>query len=524
MSQNRLSATLDTRLDAVSETVREADRWRSSGKNRRVIVLGWVVTGVLSILALLLLIGFLYFRAKAYELGYRRATGPSQVSEFVSLVSAAFSTSTGEPRNISLDRVAFAAVTMPSKMDPEGFLVADAHLVFRETVRVLDRSVRNTFSDMLIQILENRAIERRDLQDKPADCAVIRSNDRAILIGEGGRGFKSEPIPDAVGSSLSGSWQPAVWPLDQRVASYSPITDVWPVGSIVCLSHNSNWLMVWVPGQGSAPGIRRVSWIRTSHVADPESQWHVAVGKYRSVVSAQSYADGIELSRSFGKVVEKLRNWGAIRSFHVGGQAGFLIPIGNENRTAIVWTSTGLSDPDDQAAGTVPELVSCPSYNPVPVLSRELMKCDLESGTLGNEVHNYLRLIIEFYPGDPGADRPAGETAMRYSSPNYLCSSTIRLEFPKMAGRGNNRAAIEHVSSQIEAAAIVGDYLWLRDVNGQVWRYIVGVTALGDVIKARWTGYDQKLYGPEVNHSAAACERLPCLKWLKEADKQTNER
>jgi hypothetical protein len=50
------------------------------------------------------------------------------------------------------------------------------------------------------------------------------------------------------------------------------------------------------------------------------------------------------------------------------------------------------------------------------------------------------------------------------------------------------RVSFPHLSSRLKEAAIFQGYLWVKDTNGQVWRYLVGLDVIKDLLPERWKG------------------------------------
>jgi hypothetical protein len=94
-------------------------------------------------------------------------------------------------------------------------------------------------------------------------------------------------------------------------------------------------------------------------------------------------------------------------------------------------------------------------------------------------------------------------------SEGALCRTELRIEYdPPDVERGSQRVAFSHLSSTIKAAAIWDDALWVRDANGQVWRYLVGLEAIQALLPHRWKGVGEFDLAKSVYSSA--CKQVKC--------------
>jgi hypothetical protein len=96
-----------------------------------------------------------------------------------------------------------------------------------------------------------------------------------------------------------------------------------------------------------------------------------------------------------------------------------------------------------------------------------------------------------------------------------LCATTLRVEyFPRQEEREPLRIAIEHLSSTVKAAAIWDGYLWVRDANGQVWRYLVGLDKIMTIVPERWkAALPVRLRGHSEACKLAKCDKEPVPDW-----------
>jgi hypothetical protein len=96
-----------------------------------------------------------------------------------------------------------------------------------------------------------------------------------------------------------------------------------------------------------------------------------------------------------------------------------------------------------------------------------------------------------------------------------LCLTTLRVEyFPRQQERDPLRIAVEHLSSTVKAAAIWDGYLWVRDANGQVWRYLVGLDRIKAIVPERWkVASPDRLGAHSEACTLAKCDKVPVPDW-----------
>jgi len=296
-----------------------------------------------------------------------------------------------------------------------------------------------------------------------------------------------------------------------------------PSGVLVCLSQDANWLLTWPPQPDrpqsasdsvQPPTLQRIVWIRTGPITDRDNKWYAQLAGPRNPGTSQSYDDLTDstdgLNREYSRLYEAVREGRQVfRFFRSGDNVGFLIAMAPD-RTAMFWTTTGLLDPD---------LVEFPLKHPlsecrfVPYSKADekgqntpFMRCEMGPIAFDGLAH---RLIAD-YKVTVRAPQPATPAeAFNCEPEGELCRTELQIVYdPPDDERGSQRVSFLHVSSTIKAAAIWNDALWVRDANGQVWRYLVGLGAIKELLPHRWKG------DPDLAKSvySKACEKAKCDK------------
>ena len=135
----------------------------------------------------------------------------------------------------------------------------------------------------------------------------------------------------------------------------------------------------------------------------------------------------------------------------------FTIALEN-NRTVLLWTSTGLSGAGGggrQIATRSHDLRVRPEGNAqsdgVPT---NVMRCEMGRSPSTVSITFSRRTTPDVIPGSRRV-RDGTQPPLQSARPE----------------RGSTRVAFQHYSSRVVAAAIWDDSLWVRDANRQVWRY-----------------------------------------------------
>jgi hypothetical protein len=128
-------------------------------------------------------------------------------------------------------------------------------------------------------------------------------------------------------------------------------------------------------------------------------------------------------------------------------------------------------------------------------------KPDAKEGTGGGKIQlcNVGRFKLDADEKSLMIYRPAEGVDRRCADDDISCVNTIVIQYTDGGAPGgsqNESAAIRTKISQrgakINNAAIVGDWLWVKDVNGEVWRYVVGSQPILDMLTQRWKGTQWK--------------------------------
>jgi hypothetical protein len=408
-----------------------------------------------------------------------------------------------------------------SQYNPAHGLKDEALLLLQTTLQQLDAGAREVLSDLSFRIAEPSDLAKA----KKANCVDPNNADDAKkgLVASARPGFSYRPIrPD-----LRAVWLP-FWRNSQIFPNE---TDYWSEGTIVCLSHDANWLLIWYAKPGNVPNgppiVRRIVWSNGDLKVDA-SPWRVQIGPRRRLGALEN---GNEYNRllkdSFASLRSGLKEGRVeIRSFQRDQQVGFLVPFKDpdgKEQIAMLWTVTGLSDPEDRTDEGSPKLVPCqaPGGQPTDDSSiyvetsvensqRKQMRCDVDSVHIKGILH---KLVLTYFKPEPGDPPQEGESVPRCSNAKVLCDTNIALQFPPFDSK-TVRMNIRHLSNPIASAAIDGGFLWLQDQAGQVWRYVIDPDKVIPLFHERWKSVDWKKY-PKIEYTDA-CERWECWKGLSD--------
>jgi hypothetical protein len=267
-------------------------------------------------------------------------------------------------------------------------------------------------------------------------------------------------------------------------------------GALLCLSDNANWLLMWPSQRDSRqagwmpPYIQRIAWVRLGPITDQDDMWHAALGPPRRPNTTQSW-DVLEssLNEQYSALYDDVRQGRpAFQSFQSGDRVGFLITVGQTSDfTALLWTTTGLLDPDPVESALPHPLSEC-QFVRDPKSDQQgktVMRCGMGSiGFDGLEHELFAHYRIDDTPQLASAEAQGAAPCYPESA---LCRTELRVEYvPRQPERDPVRIAVEHLSSTVKAAAIWDGYLWVRDANGQVWRYLVGLDKIMTIVPERW--------------------------------------
>jgi hypothetical protein len=264
--------------------------------------------------------------------------------------------------------------------------------------------------------------------------------------------------------------------------------------------------------------IQRIAWVRLGPITDQDDMWHANLGPQRGPNTSQSW-DVLEtsLNEQYSALYEAVRQGRpAFQSFQSGDRVGFLITAGQSSEpNALLWTTTGLADPDPVESALPHPLSECRFVRDSrsDKQGKTVMQCGMGNiGFDGLEHELFAHYRIDDTPR-------LASTEAQSDAPCYpegaLCRTELRVEyFPRQPGRDPLRIAVEHLSSTVKAAAIWDGYLWVRDANGQVWRYLVGLDAIKAVVPERWkAAHPDKLGVHSEACTQAECDTVPVPDW-----------
>ena len=252
--------------------------------------------------------------------------------------------------------------------------------MFRTSLRQLDAGARNVLASVsAIRTLKNSHGELLGLEPTQAHCALADGDEPSQpLIGEESGALGIDLKSRDVGTIKGAVMVPILRAPDGSIVpiqSFNFADQLAPSGAIVCLSADGNWLLTWVVQSGrqqagtesgvQPPFIQRIIWIRTGPVKSQDNKWHAELTAPRAPGTAQSYDDLTEgddsLNRDYPRLYEAVRQRRPkFYSFRRNDNVGFLIPM-SDDRTAMMWTTTALLDPDPVKGPLKEALADCES-------------------------------------------------------------------------------------------------------------------------------------------------------------------
>jgi hypothetical protein len=194
-------------------------------------------------------------------------------------------------------------------------------------------------------------------------------------------------------------------------------------------------------------------------------------------------------------------------SFRNGDNVGFLIDVA-PGRKSMFWTTTGLLDPDPVKFPD--RFVDCRFIPDSKAQERSAIGHGCEMGPIEFDHLNH-KLVAKYQVVRPRMQLASIPVAGTFNCEpeSALCRTELQILYdPPVRDRSPQRAQFSHPSSTIKEASISKGSLWIRDANGQVWRYIVGLEAIRDLVPGRWKGTPPDRAGA---HSEA-CTQLECDK------------
>lgn len=499
-----------SRLGAIRSTIEDAKTYRDGAKHRpRLLLLGVVMA-----LTILSITGYGLQSARVASEKLNNVYRFSQLQEAATLVSQ------NNPRSLAADRELYAVLAMEGHLT-DNLPSDEAKEQLYNSMRSLEDGARVILSDVSIRVAPNRSPALPALNPRSSKCAIVNPSDEshADLIGEGqnlGVRLKRADVSNGVSTiTMIPVWRSienVVSPIESSNLSGFTLLP----GSLVCLSNDANWLLIWTPAPGnqssSPPNMYRIVWIRTAPLAARrDNKWHVVLQSQRRPSTSQSF--DVLINKLNPEVTDLIQAGGRqVLSFRSGDRVGFLLPL-KSRETAILWTSAAVSDADP-VDGAVSR-----NCTPTPIKigdreSRELFTCNMGEFAFEGQNHRleaaYFSDQAKYIPQVmSGAGQGAGGQRV-CSTPNDLCATELRISFNPSGQPSSNwlRMSISHFSSGVVGAQVKDGYLLVSDANGQTWRYSVGTKNLLPLLQARWQGLSpDAVKGSEFSQ---LCKRMKC--------------
>ena len=170
----------------------------------------------------------------------------------------------------------------------------------------------------------------------------------------------------------------------------------------------------------------------------------------------------------------------------------------------MLWTTTGLLDPDLVEFPLKDKLVDC-QFSLYRGRDEKGETTTFRGCVMGPIFFDGLnhKLVADYKINEAPQLASAPPTSSLSCIPEgALCRTELRIEYDPPEVERESRYCT------IKAAAIWDDALWVRDANGQVWRYLVGLEAIQALLPHRWKGIGEfdlakSVYSP-------ACKRAKC--------------
>ncbi|MBB5048049.1 hypothetical protein HNR60_002810 [Rhodopseudomonas rhenobacensis] len=488
-SQQRQSS-LTNRLTAIRTTINNAIRFRDGARYRPRNILAALLA------AAAVLVGWMYLQ-------HMKTTEQEQLAgqfRFFRLQNEATSPpDASSPRYPGKDRETYVALAMEPALGNKA-LSDEATIVLHNSMRSLEQGARAVLSDVSVRVVPNGTAaspinaELAALAPSPSECAIVDPEHPRDLFTQRDLGIQLKRVELANGVPTIQTfpvWRTSggdIFPIESSNFTGQPL----PAGSLLCLSHDANWLLMWPPlpeeQNRSPPLIQRIMWIRTApRMAAQDQKWHAETNPHRRPTTWQSY-EALQASANpgYADLISSVHNnTQPIKSFHAGDRVGFLLPLKSQ-QTAIVWTAGGTLNPDSVDDKWPAEPSSCafvlverPDQIGRP---QTRMNCNMGSFTIEGRNH---RLQAEF---DERTDSPGCKGSAQ-------CVTELQIVFDPPDSTGTPlRTTISHRSSRVIGATIAGGYLWVRDANGQSWRYSVGSSSIMPLFEHRWRDVDQAIF------------------------------
>jgi hypothetical protein len=457
---------LDVRLGMIKALSQDADHWRRSGKWRQI---GFLLTWFLLMIAVgvVFVLLFLFYQLQG---------------QLTLALETAHVLDTPYPRSADHDKrmedVLGAALKLV-KDDGVWGSAAKGHL--RKTIGSMDAGLRSWLSDVLIKEFSDASFTTRfpDAVVGSARC-IIAGPEATALMNDEGRGFApidrlppDEKVPAIKEARPGEIWFPARWEKNklERAGRYADYVTQASAGSVICMSEDANWLMVWDPNPPTIKVMmRRFVWNR------PEKGAAESIAlRIREAKTEKSLTGRRDLERPQGISSQDLRS---LKWFRSGPYVGFLAQAKPEVSVAI-WTTTGLEDPEEMdpkhASGIEPAWIRPICTYQLPD-ENGINTCDLDQVEL--EDMGLHRLVIQYQSDQSDQDARCEQSSVK------ACVSTIKVEY-ELNGEKCNVAVLAPFSARILRAHIAGQGLYLLTATGQVLRYTVGLSTSKSLLDNR---------------------------------------
>ncbi|WP_315837141.1 AAA family ATPase [Bradyrhizobium prioriisuperbiae] len=474
------------------EDVWENARWWQ--KNSWTLRLFWFVVGV-AVAALV--IGAVVFG----RIASRNQTQNYQL--YNSIIS--LRTNLSEFRSAVQYRELYASLQIADGYDASSRLEDEPLQILRETLFQVDSGVR--------KILGNEVSLR--FSNTPSGAAKANCK---ITGGETTELEVQGPGNVKLGLSRGyGYWKPAdLSASDRGVEQPAQTPDGIPLpdNTLLCLSHDARWLMFWTDSS-YPPVLTRIVWSRPKQ---PNGEW---TGKLLPQRQMNSTVDLTKLTDektrlSYDYLRHKLTREALekVESFNEDGQVGFSLPIPENDSRLLIWSTTGLLDPDDSGYATSIEWQPC-KYSDVSARpgtgSRKIKECGFPV-----EYDRIKRdLAVSYAEGD------CKETSLE-------CQSTIELRYQqaKSDEKKSKEPSVQILDNfaTIRFARLQDGWLWLKDKHENTWRYMVAKDKIAALIALKWQGVtwnDDGRTGGENFRPSKFCRLFPaCLDYLSSEEGQ----
>ena len=289
--------------------------------------------------------------------------------------------------------------------------------------------------------------------------------------------------------------------LRQASSQWTGIAD----GGIACLDPEAQSLLIWNPNQ--LPAITPLSWIKKG-----PGDFAVSPRERLSTVTAD--VDSDTLNKAQAEAAKPGKPQERIQSFQNAGVRGYRIQLGPD----LVYHLSapfGVAYPEPFVPREGLSFQPCQPADPDTCRVKELK--------LGGGTRNFT-----FERANRRQGNVQSETALcRKDNDKPGCILQEITLYP--TGRERRDEAFvrfrvsEHLSAEIDAAAIDGDYLVLRDKAGGVWRYVLGWAQVQELIRkadlsGRLEEFANNQLVPDYETLSPTCRRFKCHKWLNTSD------